>query len=418
MLIAAPFQVNSPRKVTAKMTVTTNSDAILTVEHVSMIFGGLVAVNDLSFKAKRGEITALIGPNGAGKTTVFNCITGFYKPTSGMMKMTRRTGEEYLLERLPDYEVNRRARVARTFQNIRLFSGLTLLENLLVAQHTPLMKASSYTIGGLFGLPGYKRSEGDALDRARTWLSRIGLLDRADRPAGDLPYGAQRRLEIARAMCTEPELLCLDEPAAGLNPRESLELNTLLKDIRKDTGTSILLIEHDMSVVMGISDHVVVLEYGTKISDGDPSFVKTDPKVIAAYLGVDETEAEAVVANPVTAITALPKLADSIKPATPRAAVKSLEKVAMPPEKKVVSAKPAAKDDLKRIKGIGPVNEGKLNKNGVRTFAQIAAWKKADIVEAESYLEFDGRIARENWVGQAKTLAREAAKQQSTGARK
>ena len=269
----------------------TSKTTILSVEHLSMIFGGLVAVNDLSFEARRGEITALIGPNGAGKTTVFNCITGFYKPTQGMMKLTRNNGETYLLERLPDYLVNREAKVARTFQNLRLFSGLTLLENLLVAQHNALNKASYYTIGGLLGLSHYKTFAAEAKDKARFWLDRIGLLARADDPAGDLPYGAQRRLEIARAMCTGPELLCLDEPAAGLNPRESDDLNKLLRSIRDDHNMAILLIEHDMSVVMGISDHVVVLDYGKKISDGTPDTVKNDPAVIRAYLGVDEEEA-------------------------------------------------------------------------------------------------------------------------------
>ncbi len=274
---------------------TMTKDPILKVEHLSMRFGGLMAINDLSFEAYRGDITALIGPNGAGKTTVFNCVTGFYKPTMGMITMRQKAGKEYLLERMSDYEVNRDAKVARTFQNIRLFSGLTVLENLLVAQHNKLMLASGYTILGLLGFPTYKRAVGQSIEQAKYWLDKANLTDRADDPAGDLPYGAQRRLEIARAMCTGPEFLCLDEPAAGLNPRESLALNELLRSIRKDTGTSILLIEHDMSVVMEISDHVVVLEYGQKISDGNPEHVKHDPKVIAAYLGVEDDEVEEVI---------------------------------------------------------------------------------------------------------------------------
>ncbi|TIP25496.1 MAG: ATP-binding cassette domain-containing protein [Mesorhizobium sp.] len=270
------------------------NDAILQVEHLSMKFGGLVAIGDLSFQAKRGEITALIGPNGAGKTTVFNCITGFYKPSEGMLTLNRRDGSSYLLERLPNHEIPARAKVARTFQNIRLFSGMTLLENLLVAQHNKLMKASGYTILGLFGFSGYRTASAESIDLARHWLEKADLVDRADDPAGDLPYGAQRRLEIARAMCTGPELLCLDEPAAGLNPKESMALNALLMDIKDNTGTSILLIEHDMAVVMQISDHVVVLEYGRKISDGSPHAVRTDPRVIAAYLGVEDEDVETV----------------------------------------------------------------------------------------------------------------------------
>ena len=293
------------------------TDPLLVVERLTMRFGGLVAINALSFQVGRGDITALIGPNGAGKTTVFNCVTGFYKPTEGRLALAREgvaapdavaaltragtrqtsTGANdiYLLERMPDHEIAWKAKVARTFQNIRLFSGMTVLENLLVAQHNPLMLASGFTILGILGARSYKAREAAAIDRAKFWLDKIGLMARADDPAGDLPYGDQRRLEIARAMCTEPVLLCLDEPAAGLNPRESGELNVLLRSIRDDHATSVLLIEHDMSVVMQISDHVVVLDYGTKIADGTPEAVRNDAKVIAAYLGVEDEEEVAAV---------------------------------------------------------------------------------------------------------------------------
>ncbi|WP_027166767.1 ATP-binding cassette domain-containing protein [Mesorhizobium sp. WSM3224] len=465
------------------------NDLILQVEHLSMKFGGLVAIGDLSFQAKRGEITALIGPNGAGKTTVFNCITGFYKPSEGMITLNRNDGSTYLLERLPNHEIPARAKVARTFQNIRLFSGMTLLENLLVAQHNKLMKASGYTLLGLFGVPSYRKASAESIELARHWLEKADLVDRADDPAGDLPYGAQRRLEIARAMCTGPELLCLDEPAAGLNPKESAALNALLMGI-KATGTSILLIEHDMSVVMQISDHVVVLEYGRKISDGNPQSVRTDPRVIAAYLGVDDEEVETVLtevgdedvieqldtgpdsahgpgssssylAGPVSDTVGhsegeritVSKGASKAAQVDARAAPVASKPVAPPAAKSAPPAKPARKagttkagtkkpaakapakagsvsnrmdaprggkaDSLVRIKGIGPVNERKLNEHGIFHFDQIAAWKKADIEAVEAYLAFDGRIAREDWIGQAKTLAEEvAAKPAKRGGRK
>ncbi len=263
------------------------ANRLLDVENLTMRFGGLVAIDNLSFSANKDQITSIIGPNGAGKTTVFNCLTGFYKATAGSMFLNKKN-EKLNLRKFSDFRVAQNAGVARTFQNIRLFPQMSVLENLMVAQHNKLMDASGFTFLGLFNSPSFVKKEKEAVEISKYWLDIIGLTHRADDDAGDLPYGDQRKLEIVRAMCINPHLLCLDEPAAGLNAKESADLNKLLLFIKNEKKTGILLIEHDMSVVMEISDHVVVLNYGKKIFEGTSEETKKSPEVIEAYLGTDE----------------------------------------------------------------------------------------------------------------------------------
>jgi branched-chain amino acid transport system ATP-binding protein len=249
---------------------------LLKVEGLSMRFGGLLAVNNVALELNEGEIVSLIGPNGAGKTTVFNCLTGFYRPTGGTIKLRERH-----LEGLPGQTIARMG-VVRTFQHVRLFREMTVIENLLVAQHQHL---KSGVFAGLLKTPAFRRAEADALERASVWLQRVGLLEMANRSAGNLAYGQQRRLEIARCMVTRPELLMLDEPAAGLNPKETDELDHLIVELRNQHKVSVLLIEHDMKLVMGISDRIYVVNQGTPLAQGSPAEIRNNPDVIRAYLG-------------------------------------------------------------------------------------------------------------------------------------
>ncbi len=270
------------------------SEALLEVQNVTMRFGGIVANRDVNFSVAKGGITALIGPNGAGKTTMFNCITGFYRASEGRIVLNGPDGAQDIgaLMGKPitggSHQVTR-AGIARTFQNIRLFKEMSVVENLLVAQHRI---TRNNLLSGVFRTKAFRRAETEAVDRAYFWLDRVNLLEDANRLAGELPYGRQRRLEIARAMCTGPKLICLDEPAAGLNPSETRELSEIIQFLRSNHDLTVLVIEHDMGLVMRIASHIVVLDHGEVIADGTPEAFANDPAVVAAYLGVSEEEVQ------------------------------------------------------------------------------------------------------------------------------
>ncbi len=252
------------------------SRPILEVSGLSMRFGGLLAVNNVGLTVHEKQVVSMIGPNGAGKTTVFNCLTGFYKPTSGSIRL-----DDEQIEGLPGHLIARKG-VVRTFQNVRLFKEMTAVENLLVAQHRHLKTGF---LSGLLKTPAFRRSEREAMDFAAHWLERVNLTEVANRPAGTLAYGQQRRLEIARCMMTRPRILMLDEPAAGLNPRETEDLKALIGVLRDEHDVTVLLIEHDMKLVMSISDHIFVINQGTPLADGSPDAIRYNPDVIKAYLG-------------------------------------------------------------------------------------------------------------------------------------
>lgn len=255
-------------------------EVLVELVDVSLRFGGLLALDGVSFGIRRGEILGLIGPNGAGKTTCFNAMTGVYRPTSGQVLLQGRVLGGVSRHRITQWGV------ARTFQNIRLFSEMTALENVVVGADA---RHRTGVVGALLRLPRHQREERQAVERAMALLEFVGIADRAADKAKNLPYGYQRRLEIARALATEPKLLCLDEPAAGFNPAEKEELMGLIRKIRSD-GYTVLLIEHDMRLVMGVTDRIVVLEFGKKIAEGSPAEIRENPAVIAAYLGVADDD--------------------------------------------------------------------------------------------------------------------------------